>query len=715
MSTSSASHPRALESEAQFLKGVGPKNAAALLKLGIRTVRDLIFYFPRRYEDRTNLPRMQATRPGQNVTVRGKLLGVEGRPTRGGKVLLKAAISDGTATITLVWFNQPWVKRRLEAYRGDVIAYGQIKESGYAYEIHNPEYELIDEDEADDQFARIAPVYPLSEGVSQWVVRRAIASALVAGLDAVEDPLPESILRREKLKPLPWCLQQIHHPETLEARDEARSRMVFEEFFYMQVALAVRRQQTQQEVGIGFPISKLGPGELAAPGLFGESKGETLADELHALLPFELTGAQKRVIGEIWADMERPYPMNRLLQGDVGSGKTAVAAAAMLAAVRCGYQAAIMAPTEILAEQHGSSLRRLFEPLGIEVDLLVGKLTPTQKKKAASRTKEGLVHIAVGTHALIQEGVEFKKLGLVVIDEQHRFGVLQRAALRGKGIGNPDVLVMTATPIPRTLTMTIYGDLDLSILDEMPPGRKPIKTHWKLPNDRPAVYQGIRKLIADGRQAYVVCPLIQESESLTAQAAQDLYYRMTTHILPDLRIGLLHGQMKAKEKEEVMESFRRHELDVLVTTTVIEVGVDVPNATTMVIEDANRFGLSQLHQLRGRVGRGQNQSFCVLIGEATNDEATSRLRTMVETTDGFKIAEEDLRIRGPGELMGTKQAGALDLHLADLIQDSRMLEVARQAAIELLENDPNLSRPENQAILERSRQQWSADAAIVVS
>ena len=411
MSTSPAPNPRALENEAQFLKGVGPKNAAALLKLGIRTVRDLLFYFPRRYEDRTNLPKMQATRPGQLVTVRGKLLGVEGRPTRGGKVLLKAAISDGTATITLVWFNQPWIKRKLEAYKGEVIAYGQIKESGYHYEIHNPEYELLGEDEEGDQFARIAPVYPLSEGVSQWVVRRAVASALAAGIEAVEDPLSAAVLNREKFKPLAWCLKQIHLPDSLEARDEARSRMVFEEFFFMQVALAVRRMQTQQEVGIAFAISKLGPGDFAAKGLLGEAKGESLEEELHALLPFELTRAQKRVIGEIWADMERPYPMNRLLQGDVGSGKTAVAAAAMLACVRCGYQSAIMAPTEILAEQHYSNLRRLFEPLGIEVDLLVGKLASAQKKKAAQRTKEGLAQIAVGTHALIQEGLEFQKLG----------------------------------------------------------------------------------------------------------------------------------------------------------------------------------------------------------------------------------------------------------------------------------------------------------------
>lgn len=715
MSTTPAPNPRALENEAQFLKGVGPKNAAALLKLGLRTVRDLIFYFPRRYEDRTNLPKMQATRPGQWVTVRGTLLGFEGRPTRKGKVLLRAAISDGTATINLVWFNQPWVKAKLESYRGELIAYGQIKEAGYSYEIHNPEYELIGDEEAGEQFARIVPVYPLSEGVSQWVVRRAVASALAAGLSAVEDPIPERILAKEKFKPLAWCLQQIHAPERLELSEEAHDRIVFEEFFYMQVALAARRMQTQQEVGIAFPISKLGPGELVGAGLLGQSIGVSLEEELHALLPFNLTGAQKRVIGEIWADMERPYPMNRLLQGDVGSGKTAVAAAAMLACVRCGFQTAIMAPTEILAEQHAANLRRLFEPLGLEVELLVGKLSSAQKKKAAQRTREGISPIAVGTHALIQEGVEFKNLGLVVIDEQHRFGVLQRAALRGKGVGNPDVLVMTATPIPRTLTMTLYGDLDLSVLDEMPPGRKPIKTHWKQPSDRPSVYQGLRKLIAAGRQAYVVCPLIQESESLTAQAAQDLYYRMTNLILPDLRIGLLHGQMKAKEKEAVMESFRRHELDVLVSTTVIEVGVDVPNATAMVIEDANRFGLSQLHQLRGRVGRGDNQSFCVLIGEATNDEARSRMNVMVETTDGFRIAEEDLRIRGPGELMGTKQSGVLDLHLADLVRDSRMLEVARQAALQLIDEDPTMSKPENRMILERARRTWSTEAAIVVS
>jgi ATP-dependent DNA helicase RecG len=705
---------KGLDTEVQYLKGIGPKNAKALEKVGLRTVRDVLYYLPRRYDDRTKLPPMSAVRPGQQVTVRGRLLGVEGRPIRGGKVVIKAAISDGTSTISLVWFNQPWIRRKFEEYEGDVIAYGTIKESGYAYQIQNPEYELVGEEE-DTDFAQIAPVYPLSEGVPQWVVRKAAASAISNYLDRVDDPLPEEILRKYKLKPLKWCLSEAHFPTSDENREEARRRLVFEEFFYMQIALALRRAQTMQESGISFPISKLGPGEFSKGGLFHEQKASSLAGELHALLPFQLTGAQNRVISEVWADMERPHPMNRLLQGDVGSGKTAVAAAAILAAVRCGYQAALMAPTEILAEQHFVNLRRLFDPIGLDVELLVGKLTAAQKRKAAERVRQGLVQIAVGTHALIQEGLEFARLGLVVIDEQHRFGVLQRAALRGKGVGNPDVLVMTATPIPRTLTMTIYGDLDLSILDEMPPGRKPIKTHAKLPSDRPAVYDGIRKLAQQGRQAYIVCPLIQESEKLTVEAAQDLFYRMQSVILPDLRIGLLHGQMKAKEKEEMMEAFRRHELDVLVSTTVIEVGVDVPNATAMVIEDANRFGLSQLHQLRGRVGRGSNQSFCILIGDPSNEDAKARLDIMVETSDGFRIAEEDLRIRGPGELMGTRQAGSLDLKVGDLIKDSKLLEVARQAALDLIASAPDLERPELRPVLARAKEKWSPEAAVVVS
>lgn len=404
--------------------------------------------------------------------------------------------------------------------------------------------------------------------------------------------------------------------------------------------------------------------------------------------------------------------MNRLVQGDVGSGKTAVAACCILAAIRSGFQTALMAPTEILAEQHFANLHRLFEPLGVEVELLVGKQTSTQKKKAAERTKSGTVNLAIGTHALIQEDVRFANLGLVIVDEQHRFGVLQRKALRDKGLGNPDVLVMTATPIPRTLTMTLYGDLDVSVIDELPPGRKPVKTHSKFPSERNSVYEGVRKLIEEGRQAYFVCPMVSESEKMMAQAATDLHMRLESGVFANQRVGLLHGQMKPREKEVVMEQFRRHELDILVSTTVIEVGVDVPNSSVMVIEDANRFGLSQLHQLRGRVGRGSQQSYCVLIADTKSEDSRARIEAMTSTSDGFKIAEIDLELRGPGSMMGTQQSGNLDYKIGDLVQDARMLEVARQAALRLIEEDPHLEKSENAGILTKVKQKRS-DAAIV--
>ena len=407
--------------------------------------------------------------------------------------------------------------------------------------------------------------------------------------------------------------------------------------------------------------------------------------------------------------------MNRMIQGDVGSGKTAVAACAMLAAVQCGYQAAIMVPTEILAEQHYLSLTRLFEPLGISVRLLVGKQNAATKRKSLEAAGNGSAQVCVGTHALISEGVKFAKLGLVVIDEQHRFGVVQRLALRQKGFANPDVLVMTATPIPRTLTMTLYGDLDLSVIDELPPGRKAIKTHWKRPYERPAVYASVRKLIDEGRQAYFVCPMITESDKLQTQAAEDLHYRLSTQVYPDLRVGLLHGQMKPTDKEDVMAKFRAGELDILVSTVVIEVGVDVANASVMVIEDANRFGLAQLHQLRGRVGRGEYQSYCILVADSKGPEGDARIRVMVETTDGFKIAEEDLRLRGPGDLAGTRQSGDLVFQVANLVDDGPQLEAARKAAQDFLRDDPGIALPEHAGVLEMVKKQRSFDALIVVS
>lgn len=657
--------------------------AKQLEKLGLATVGDLLHHFPRRYEDRTHLPPLNTLRPGQHATVRGKLAKLDARPVSGGRVLIRALLTDQRSGIYLVWFNQPWVKRKLERYQGEIIAYGQVKEGQTALEIHSPEYELVDDEGGGEEFARITPIYPLSEGVLQWVVRRAMRSALDLYLETISDPLPDKLLRHYELKPVRWAISQIHQPTSEENRLEARKRLVFEEFFVMQMALQMRRAQTLQEPGTAFDL----PADI-----------ET---RLKEMLPFTLTGAQDRVIHEIWADMVRPEPMNRLIQGDVGSGKTAVAAAAILGCVRGGFQAAIMAPTEILAEQHAVNFEKFFGPVGIRTALLVGKMTAKQKEKLVASVRAGEIDVAIGTHALIQEGVEFQKLGLTVIDEQHRFGVLQRAALKEKADGNPDVLVMTATPIPRTLTMSIYGDLDLSVIDELPPGRQPIKTHWRFPSDRAKIYSGVRKLIEEGRQAYFVCPMVSENEKMQAQAAEELFLQLTKNFYPDLRVGLLHGQLKSKEKEAVMEQFRRHELDILVSTTVIEVGVDVPNASVMVIEDANRFGLSQLHQLRGRVGRGAHQSFCILIADPKNEDAKARMEIMVATNDGFKIAEEDLKIRGPGEIAGTKQSGNLDFKVADLIQDGRMLEVARQAAIKLVKYDPELSRPEHRLLLEK--------------
>lgn len=680
-------------------------------KLGLRTVGDVLFHFPRRYEDRRNLPPLKNLRAGEFATIRGVIDRVETRPTRGGKVLLKASVTDGTGYCTLVWFNQPWIAKRLQNAENEVIAYGMVRANDMRLEMHSPELEMLDEEEDAEAFARIVPVYGLTEGIPQWLVRKAAASAIEYFLDAVEEPLPKLFREEQDLTGLRWSLRQIHQPETMEDQRKARRRLVFEEFFYLQLVAQMRRLQAKREVGIKFD-----PDATADPtGLFGDKKELGIWEEIHSMLPFELTGAQKRVIGEIMADMERPHPMNRLVQGDVGSGKTAVAACAMLLAVRNGYQAAMMAPTEILADQHYINLHRLFDPLGISVQLLSGKLPAQKKRKALQQAESGEARIVVGTHALVQDGVKFQRLGLAVIDEQHRFGVLQRAALRAKGEVQPDVLVMTATPIPRTLTMAVYGDLDLSVIDELPPGRTPIKTHWRRAHEREKVYDGVEKLLAEGRQAYFVCPMIAESDKMQTQAAEDLFYRLSNQVFPNRRVGLLHGQMKAADKEDVMLKFRARELDILVSTVVIEVGVDVPNASVMVIEDANRFGLAQLHQLRGRVGRGQHQSYCILVGEPTKEESEERLRIMTETTDGFRIAEADLRLRGPGEIAGTKQSGNLDFKIADLIQDSILLEQARGAALHLLERDPELEHPDHSRIATRIREIRRESALATIS
>jgi len=673
-----------LETEVQYVKGVGTKLAQVLSKLNIYTLGDLLFHLPRRYEDRRHFRKIAHARIGEAVTVSGKLVTVDNVKVRN-LTLTKAYLDDGSGVLELVWYNQPYMKDTLNKLRNSqIVAYGIIKESPYGLQMETPEWEDLPDGADPDSLLsvnRIVPIYPLTEGIRQKRMRQIIWNA-VQYAHLAPEILPRSVRERLGLMPIQQAIAQIHFPDSEQAIDPARQRLVFEEFFLMQLGVGMQRQRTRQERGIAMRID-----------------ADRLSEMLHRIVPFELTNAQKRVIGEIWGDMAQPHPMNRLLQGDVGSGKTIVAAAAMLAAIDNQYQAAMMAPTEILAEQHYINLHRLFQPLGISVELLVGRLSNKQRQQARERIATGRGMVAVGTHALIQEGVEFARLGLAIVDEQHRFGVLQRAALRDKGV-MPHVLVMTATPIPRTLTLTLYGELDVSIIDELPPGRKPVRTHWKTPEERLKVYAGVRKLVEQGRQAYVICPLIDESDKLQVRAAEQMAEHLQKDVFPDLRVGLLHGRMKPAEKEAVMDAFRAGELDILVSTTVIEVGVDVPNAAAIVIEDADRFGLAQLHQLRGRVGRSEHQSYCVLIANPKSDDGQRRMDIMTRTNNGFLIAEEDLRIRGPGEIYGTRQSGMPSFRVADLVKDMRLLEVARQEAFHLLEHDPDLSRPEHAALRE---------------
>ncbi len=677
--SSSSSTARSLETDVQFVKGVGPRLAGILAKLDIFTVRDLIYHFPRRHEDRTRFAKVSSLRHGESATILGTVLAADNVKTRGSLVLTKVALDDGSGIATLTWFNQKYRKDQFLKLKGrQIVAYGTVAEGRWGVEIANPEWEPYSEGADPLSSGRVVPVYPLTEGLFQNQIRKAIKGAIDIYVPLVVEVLPEDLRNRLDLMDIGDALRNIHFPESQAALEAARKRLVFEELFLLQLALALRKR------GMEMP----GHGtQFKMP--------ENFREELKQVLPFELTKAQKRVVKEIAADMAKPQCMNRLLQGDVGSGKTAVALAAMLIAVRNGYQAALMAPTEILAEQHYLGITRMLENLGvleISVDLLKGSLRSRQRQQVIERIASGQTKIAIGTHALIQEGVEFHKLGLVIVDEQHRFGVLQRAALMEKSL-NPDILVMTATPIPRTLTLTIYGDLDVSIIDELPPGRKPIRTHWKQIGERKKVYHALRTLIDQGRQAYVVCPLIEESDKLQVRAASELAEFLQTEMFPDLVVGLLHGQMKTDEKDAVMKAFRAGQINILVSTTVIEVGVDVPNATCMVIEDADRFGLAQLHQLRGRVGRGDEQSFCVLICEGNSEDSIKRMQVMSSTSDGFTIAEEDLKLRGPGEFYGTRQSGMAGLKIADIFRDIPILELARKEAFDLIDKDPNLRHP----------------------
>ena len=667
------------------LKGIGPKRKKAFADLGIVTVLDLLTHYPRRYIDRTKEATIAELRPGEEGMVLATVDKVSARMTRTRKRMVTVSVRDHTGKLTCTFFNQPWRERQLLPGT-EAIFFGKLEVYRGTAQMTNPVVDLVG-----NKTGRIIAVYPQSEkaGLNTWEIGDAVLEALRRSSDrGIGDPLPPSLLERHRFIDRARAWRQIHDPESMADVAEARRRLVFDELLRVQLALVLRKRALEAET----------------KGIVHDPPG-VLVSRLYERLPFSLTSAQRRTIAEIAADMAAPHPMHRLLQGDVGAGKTLVALSALLIAVEGRHQGALMAPTEVLAEQHHRSLRELASDLTVpddntlmgdrpvRIELLTNRTTGSERKRLLADLAAGSVDIVVGTHALIQEGVSFASLGLVVIDEQHRFGVEQRAALREKSASDltPDVLVMTATPIPRTAAMTVYGDLDVSVLDELPPGRTPITTSWaRTPLEEAAVWQHVRDEVAAGRQVYVVCPLIEESETLEVRSAEETYEQLSNNELAGLRLGLLHGRLTSAEKEQVMTLFRAGALDVLVATTVIEVGVDVANATIMVILDAYRFGIAQLHQLRGRVGRGAQQSYCYLVGEASTPDGIARIEALVASTDGFALAEVDLDLRGEGTLMGERQKGRNDLKLASLRRDREWVVAAREAAFELVDRDPGL-------------------------
>ncbi len=672
-----------LDRPAQYLKAVGPKRAEALARLGVRTARDMLFHVPRRYEDASTVTSIRSLEVGMDATVIGVVVSKGVIPTRKGLRIFQAVIKDETGLIECSWPGQPFLDRSIR--KGDrLLVTGPVR-FFHGRQIQPREFVFLGRDDEESDTGVVLPIYPATEGLSQRMIRNILDANLDTLLERVEteEVLPEAQRRRLHLPPLRQALEQLHRPGSLQEAEAGRRRLAYEELFFLQLLHArVRREVTERR---GRALRRTN--ELLKPA--------------HDALPFELTDAQKAAIREIYADMTSERRMNRLLQGDVGSGKTVVAFFAALLAAENGFQTALMAPTEILAEQHARTLRTLTEPLPVAVALLTGRQGVRERRDARGSVATGAAQIVVGTHALIQEGVEFRDLGLVVVDEQHRFGVHQRKTLTERGI-DPDVLVMSATPIPRSLALTLYGDLDLSVLDEMPPGRRQIRTALRDETARSAVHTFIREQVEAGRQAYVVYPLVSESEKVDLRAATQEYEQLAHDVFPDFRVGLIHGRLPGEEKDRVMRAFLAGDLHILVSTTVIEVGIDVPNATVMVVEHAERFGLSQLHQLRGRVGRGAEQSYCILIA-ARGPETTERLRVLVETDDGFEIARADLRIRGMGDLFGARQHGLPEFRFFDPERDELLLARAREDARAIIAEDPELARPEHagfRAVLE---------------
>jgi ATP-dependent DNA helicase RecG len=689
---------RLLKTPLQFVKGVGPKISQLLKKKGMETIGDALYNLPIRYEDRREIRRIADLIVGDRCVGYAKVIAAgEVFYPKSRRRVYEAILGDGSGLVTAKWFQGiRYIKGRLK--KGDqVIFCGEIRGYRSQREILHPDLEWVEGKEGDSlHFGRIVPVYSETEGLYQRRIRGIMHQVIQDAARKVTSPIPSQVCRRSNLMPFAEALCEVHFPQSYLDVEQLNlktsvphQRLAFEEFFFLELGMALRRRGIAQEEGIAFQIYKT-----------------PSADHLLEKLPFTLTKAQERVIDEIKGDMVKPHPMNRLLQGDVGSGKTAVALIASLIAIDNGYQAAMMAPTEILAEQHYINLREWLRGIDIKVALLTGSIKARERDGLYQAITDGEAQLVVGTHTLIQEGLSFKRLGFSVVDEQHRFGVMQRARLKRKGMV-PDLLVMTATPIPRTLAMTMYGDMEVSILDELPPGRGPIVTKVFREKELGEVYRRVGAEIAKGRQAYVVFPLVEESERMDLRDATQGAERLQKEVFPRYAVGLIHGRMKGEEKEQTMRAFQEGRIQILVATTVIEVGIDCPNATVMVVEHAERFGLSQLHQLRGRIGRGAHPSVCLLVASARmGKEAWRRLKVMEETTDGFRIAEEDLSIRGPGEFLGVRQWGIPDFRVANLIRDTRLLQQARREAFTLIDQDPQLNQEEHLPLRETVRALW---------
>lgn len=671
-----------LKTPIQYIKGVGPKRAEIFERMALKTVEDILYNLPRRYEDRSNFTPISKVVTGEHHTIKGQVLTFGMKKTKKGMSVFQVAIGDNTGVIYAMWFNQPYVKKFFKVGQR-IILYGRVDRYDVLV-INQPEYEILDDDETEDESAhigRIVPIYHLTRDMTQRFIRSLTKRIAESYTRFIYDALPTRIRARHKLVDIRFALNNIHFPLSNENLKRAYNRIVFEEFFILQCAIALKRKDAKVEQGLSH-----------------KTEGE-LIEAFKNSIPFKLTKGQAEAMKHIEADMKNPKPMNRLLEGDVGSGKTIVAAYALVLAVQSAHQAAIMVPTEILAEQHFLNLSKYLVGLGVNVALLIHSVSASAKEKLKQEIRSGEIDIVVGTHALIQEDVEFKSLGLCVIDEQHKFGVTQRDFLRKKGL-NPDVLVMTATPIPRTLALTVYGDLDISVIRELPPGRKPITTYWVEDEKRQEVYNFVNEQVKSGRQAYVVYPRIREDAAKgdELRAATTMYEEFKTEVFKEFKVGLMHGDLEADNKDKVMKAFKKGDIDILVSTVVIEVGIDVANATVMVIENADRFGLAQLHQLRGRIGRGQYDSFCILLANPKTEDARKRLEVLTETVDGFAIAEEDLEIRGSGEFFGTAQHGLPEIRFGNIVTDMEIMEQARKEAFELIVMDPNMSLPEHKML-----------------